>query len=88
LGIARKNRGFAGAGLFSAGLYIGPRSLMREPCGPNAFRGEQQQRGVGRAVADQNALGGVLGQPLRIEVVDDFCDGAQAVAVAEKLLAV
>jgi branched-chain amino acid transport system substrate-binding protein len=54
--------------------------------GPNAFRGEQQQRGVGRAVADLNALGGVLGKPLRIEVVDDFCDGAQAVAVAAKLV--
>jgi branched-chain amino acid transport system substrate-binding protein len=68
----------------AADLLIGVPGSMT---GPNAFRGEQQQRGVGKAVADLNALGGVLGQPLRIEVVDDFCDGAQAVAVAAKLVA-
>jgi branched-chain amino acid transport system substrate-binding protein len=67
-----------------ADLLIGVPGSMT---GANAFRGEQQQRGAGRAVADLNALGGVLGERLKIEVVDDFCDGAQAVAAAEKLVA-
>ena len=52
-----------------------------------AWIGEQGQRGAEMAVADLNAKGGVLGQQVRIETVDDFCDPQQAVAAAEKLVA-
>jgi branched-chain amino acid transport system substrate-binding protein len=38
-------------------------------------------------VEQLNAKGGVLGQKLTLEVVDDFCDGPQAVAAANKLVA-
>ena len=55
--------------------------------GPNAYMGEQIQRGVEMAVADLNAAGGVLGQPLRLMAIDDACDGGQAVAAAHRLVA-
>src|SRR5262245_41082451 len=49
--------------------------------------GEQMQRGAEMAVADLNAAAGVLGQPVRLTVADDFCDPDQAVAAAHKLVA-
>ncbi len=52
-----------------------------------AWIGEQGQRGAEMAVADLNVTGGVLGQPVRLITVDDFCDPEQAVAAAEKLVA-
>lgn len=47
----------------------------------------QQLRGVERAVADLNAEGGVLGQKVELVTADDFCDGEQGVAAANKLVA-
>ena len=38
------------------------------------------------AVAEINAAGGVLGQPVRLITADDFCDPEQAVAAAQKLV--
>lgn len=55
--------------------------------GPNAYMGEQIQQGVEVAVADLNAAGGVLGQQVRLTVLDDACDGGQAVAAAQRLAA-
>jgi branched-chain amino acid transport system substrate-binding protein len=48
--------------------------------------GEQLRRGAEMAVADLNARGGVLGQRVRLTVVDDACDPEQAVAVAHQLV--
>jgi branched-chain amino acid transport system substrate-binding protein len=53
--------------------------------GAYAWFGEQYQRGVGLAVEDLNAKGGVLGQSVELIVGDDFCDPEQAVALARKL---
>ena len=55
--------------------------------GSLAWIGEQMQRGAEMAVVDINAAGGVLGQPVRLITVDDFCDPGQAVAAAQKLVA-
>jgi branched-chain amino acid transport system substrate-binding protein len=54
--------------------------------GQYAWFGEQMQRGAELAVADLNAAGGVLGEPVRLVVGDDACDGQQAVAVANKFI--
>jgi branched-chain amino acid transport system substrate-binding protein len=54
--------------------------------GKEAWLGEQFQRGTELAVADLNSTGGVLGQKLELITVDDFCDPAQAVAAAKKLV--
>jgi branched-chain amino acid transport system substrate-binding protein len=54
--------------------------------GAYAWFGEQYQRGAGLAVADVNANGGVLGQSVELIVGDDFCDPAQAAALANKLV--
>ena len=56
--------------------------------GPNAWLGEQTERGVALAVADLNAAGGVLGQQVEVVTADDYCDGEQAIAAANKLVAV
>ena len=77
------------------GLLLGTSSLHAEVLigvaapltGPNAWVGEQTERGVGLAVADLNAEGGVLGQRAEIVLADDYCDGQQAVATANKLVA-
>ncbi|HEX2137052.1 MAG TPA: branched-chain amino acid ABC transporter substrate-binding protein [Microvirga sp.] len=55
--------------------------------GPNAYLGEQHQHGVEAAVADLNAVGGVLGQQVRVLMLDDACDADQAVAAAQRLVA-
>lgn len=54
--------------------------------GPQAWIGEQMQRGAEMAVADLNAAGGVLGQQVRLTNADDFCDPGQAVTAAQKLV--
>jgi branched-chain amino acid transport system substrate-binding protein len=56
--------------------------------GPNAWIGEQTERGVTLAVADLNAAGGVLGQQVEVVTADDYCEGEQAIAAANKLVAV
>jgi branched-chain amino acid transport system substrate-binding protein len=43
---------------------------------------------VAQAVADLNAQGGVLGQQVELVTADDYCDGEQAIAAANKLVAV
>lgn len=47
--------------------------------------GQQMKNGAEMAVADLNALGGVLGRKLALEVADDACDPKQARLVATKL---
>ena len=54
--------------------------------GAYAWFGEQYQRGTELAVEDLNAAGGVLGQQVGLITADDFCDPAQAVAAAQKLV--
>ena len=49
--------------------------------------GEGIERGAEMAIADLNAAGGILGQPARLIKVDDYCEGEQAVAAANKLVA-
>ena len=55
--------------------------------GPNGWWGEATERGAGLAVAHLNAAGGVLGQKIRVVKADDYCDGEQAIAAANKLIA-
>ena len=47
----------------------------------------QQLRGAQQAVADLNDAGGVLGEPVEMTIADDYCDGEQGVAAANKLVA-
>jgi branched-chain amino acid transport system substrate-binding protein len=54
--------------------------------GKYAWFGEQMDRGAAVAVADLNAAGGVLGEPVELIAVDDFCDPEQAVAAAKMLV--
>jgi branched-chain amino acid transport system substrate-binding protein len=54
--------------------------------GSSAWFGEQMERGAALAVADINAAGGVLGEPVQLITADDFCDPEQAVAAARKLV--
>ena len=42
--------------------------------GKLTWTGEQLQRGAEMAVSDINAVGGVLGQHVRVITADDFCD--------------
>jgi branched-chain amino acid transport system substrate-binding protein len=55
--------------------------------GPYAWGGAWTRGNVEEAVADLNAGGGVLGEPIEVIVADDYCDGEQAVAAAKKLVA-
>lgn len=53
--------------------------------GPFAQMGEQIRRGAELAIEDVNASGGIGGQKLEIDVVDDKGDGKTAIVVARKL---
>jgi branched-chain amino acid transport system substrate-binding protein len=55
--------------------------------GPYAWGVPGLEANVEAAVADLNDRGGVLGEPIEIIVADDYCDGAQAIAAANKLIA-
>jgi branched-chain amino acid transport system substrate-binding protein len=55
--------------------------------GTMAWFGEQHERGVALAVAELNEAGGLLGQPIELVAVDDYCDGEQGAAAARKLIA-
>lgn len=55
--------------------------------GPYAWSGAWMERGVEAAVADLNARGGVLGEQIEVVTTDDYCDGEQAVAAANALVA-
>jgi branched-chain amino acid transport system substrate-binding protein len=67
------------AGPASADVVVGvavPRS------GPYVAVGEQVLRGVEAAARDANAMGGLDGQPVTLDVQDDACDSNTATAVA------
>jgi branched-chain amino acid transport system substrate-binding protein len=55
--------------------------------GPMAWAGAGSEQGAEVAVADLNARGGVLGEQIELITADDYCDGEQAVAAANKLVA-
>jgi branched-chain amino acid transport system substrate-binding protein len=55
--------------------------------GEMELAGEQMQNGVQLAVEELNAAGGVLGQKVVVNVVDDHCDAEQGAAAARKLVA-
>jgi branched-chain amino acid transport system substrate-binding protein len=55
--------------------------------GPLAWAGDQNWRGAEVAVADLNAKGGVLGEQIELITADDYCEGEQAIAAANKLVA-
>jgi branched-chain amino acid transport system substrate-binding protein len=76
--------GLGTAPLAHAEILIG---LPAPYTGPNAWLGEAIDQGAGMAIADLNAAGGLLGQPIRLIKVDDYCAGEQAVAAANKLVA-
>jgi branched-chain amino acid transport system substrate-binding protein len=56
--------------------------------GSVSWVGEQHLTGTELAVADLNAKGGVLGEPVRVISVDDGCNAEQALVVAQKLISV
>jgi branched-chain amino acid transport system substrate-binding protein len=55
--------------------------------GPMAWAGAVTQRSAEFALADLKARGGVLGEQIKIVTADDHCEGPQAVAAAQKLVA-
>jgi branched-chain amino acid transport system substrate-binding protein len=55
--------------------------------GPMAWSGAVTEQSAEFAVADLNARGGVLGEQIEMITADDYCDGEQAVAAANKLVA-
>jgi branched-chain amino acid transport system substrate-binding protein len=65
-----------------ADIVIGTAGPMT---GTFAIFGEQMRRGAEQAVADINAAGGVLGQPLTLTVGDDLCDRKEADAIANQM---
>ena len=68
----------------SAEIKIGVAASLT---GPIAFAGEGTRLTMEQAVADLNAAGGVLGEQLRIVMVDDQCEADAAVLAARKLVA-
>jgi branched-chain amino acid transport system substrate-binding protein len=55
--------------------------------GTFSWGGGATLRSAELAVAQVNAAGGVLGEQIELLTADDFCDAEQAVAAANKLLA-
>jgi branched-chain amino acid transport system substrate-binding protein len=55
--------------------------------GNQAWAGGETREGAEIAVADLNGYGGVLGERIELITVDDYCDGEQAIAAANKLIA-
>ena len=72
-----------GARVAGAEVLIG---LATPLTGPVAWEGSSNVAGAESAVADLNAQGGVLGEPIAMLVVDDACAPDQAVAAARKLI--
>jgi len=76
----------------AGGLLVSPASaeIRIAVVGPmegqfSAF-GEQMLAGAAQAVADLNAAGGVAGETLVLEALDDGCEPGKAVAVANQLI--
>jgi branched-chain amino acid transport system substrate-binding protein len=70
------------AGGARADITIGVAGPMT---GPFAVLGQEMRAGVAAAVDDLNRAGGVNGQMLQVEVMDDACDAKTADAVANQL---
>jgi hypothetical protein len=66
-----------------ADILIGAAGSMT---GRDAWLGDQMERDAELAVADINAAGGALGQPVQLVIADDFCDPEQGVAAAQELI--
>jgi hypothetical protein len=75
---------FAEAHDLSAEILVGFAGPLT---GEMGLAGEEMQNGTDLAVAELNAAGGVLGEKIVIDHVDDHCDGEQAAAAARKLVA-
>jgi branched-chain amino acid transport system substrate-binding protein len=73
-----------GASVGHAEIRVG---LAAALTGPLAWAGAGSQQGAEFAVADLNVKGGVLGEQIELIKADDYCEGEQAVAVANKLVA-
>ena len=73
------------SGAASADIVIGVAAPLT---GGFAVLGEQMRTGAAQAVADINAAGGVDGEMLRLEAVDDKCDAKTGDAVANQLAGV
>jgi branched-chain amino acid transport system substrate-binding protein len=58
----------SGVALARADILIGDPSPMT---GPVSWTGDQYQAGIELAVADLNARGGVLGEPIRVVSADE-----------------
>jgi branched-chain amino acid transport system substrate-binding protein len=74
----------AGVGPAHAEVRIG---LAAPLTGPMAWAGVVTQQSAEFAVVDLNARGGVLDEQIELITADDYCEGEQAVAAAEKLVA-
>ena len=61
--------------------FVGPLT------GEMELAGEQMGLGAKLAADELNAAGGVLGQKLILNLIDDHCDAEQALAAARKLVA-
>jgi branched-chain amino acid transport system substrate-binding protein len=72
------------AGPASGEILIG---LTPSLTGRLSWAGALDKQAVELAVADINANGGILGERLRIVIVDDQCDGDAAALAARKLVA-
>ena len=79
LGFAAALLAAAPAGAETLVAIAGPMS------GQYASAGDQIRMGTELAIAEINARGGVLGDPLKLVVGDDACDPKQAVAVANRM---
>ena len=79
---------FAACGLIMSGAIHADHlvAIAGPMTGQYASAGDQIRKGAEMAVADINAKGGVLGQPLKLEIGDDACDPKQAVSVANTMV--
>ena len=64
-----------------------PIAMVGPMSGEFAPFGDQMENGAKIAVADINAAGGVLGKQVTLQIVDDACDPATAVMMANRLVA-
>lgn len=75
------------AGMVPAPAFAEIRIAVAGPLeGQFSAFGAQMLAGAARAVDDINAEGGINGETLVLEAVDDGCDGERAVAVANQLI--
>ncbi|HVZ13717.1 MAG TPA: branched-chain amino acid ABC transporter substrate-binding protein [Bauldia sp.] len=82
IGAALVAAGLAAPGLAGADIVIGVAGPM---AGELAPLGAEMRDGAAQAAADINAAGGVLGQQVTVETVDDGCTAKKADAVANQL---